>query len=514
MKKLIYSTIVILFLSVSCSKDFVEIPPVGVLDAATFFDSEENAEQALIGVYDLMQYNYAKDWSSAYFVKMLPGDDVNCGGGSATDQVPLVEISDYVNVSVSNPAITSVWNLHYRTIALANTIIENVEVSELSNKEFVLAEAKFMRAWCYFELTTMWGDVPLRLVNPTELSSEAFAIPKSSRAEVYAQVEADLKEAIDGLPTRAGLAQDFRVSKATARAVLGKVLVFQEKYVEALAHLSLVITNPSYNLAPTMEHVWSVEGEFGIESLFEIGYISTNGYDWGNVAWGGRMESNLHVQLMGPRGEFDIEPVGLLNGWGFNYPSAVSIEKFEASGENSRRTATLMMEQELIDKGGSVKSVDDDGNPIAIYGYDGAIRIKYATRAADTSESGVRELNYTSNWRLLRYSEVLFLAAEAYHKTSQDDKAVIELNKVRVRAGLEPLESSVSGDDLFDALVEDKFLEFAHEGQRFWDLVRWGKASTELAGTGYTSKNDLFPIPVTEIDLNAALTSADQNPGY
>ncbi len=514
MKKIIYSTIVILFISISCSKDFVEIPPVGVLDAATFFNNEANAEQALIGVYDLMQYNYAKDWSSAYFVKMLPGDDVNAGGGSATDQVPLVEISDYANLSVSNPAVTSVWNLHYRAIALANTIIENVEQSELSNKAFVLAEAKFMRAWCYFELTTMWGDVPLRLVNPTELSSEAFAIPKSPRSEVYERIEMDLADAIAGLPVRAGLAQNFRVSKAAARALLGKVLVFQGKYGAAIPHLSAVISNPKYDLAPSMEDVWSVDGEFGIGSLFEIGFISTNGYDWGNVAWGGRMESNLHVQLMGPRGEFDISPVGLLNGWGFNYPSEKSINKFIASGENSRRTATIMTEQELIDAGGSVKSIDDDGNPIEIYGYDGAIRIKYATRAADTSEGGVKELNYSSNWRLFRYAEVLLLAAEAYNQEGQDDKSRTELNKVLDRAGLDDVSASLSGDALMDAIVEEKFLEFAHEGQRFWDLVRWGKASTELSGTGYSSKNDLFPIPITELDLNAALTPADQNPGY
>jgi len=508
MKKLIYSAIVILFISISCSDEFVEIPPVGVLDATTFFNDEDNAEQALIGVYDLMQYNYAKDWSSAYFVKMLPGDDVNCGGGSATDQVPLVEINDYVNVSVSNPAITSVWNLHYRSIALANTIIENVEKGELSNKAFVLAEAKFMRAWCYFELTTLWGDVPLRLVNPTELSSEAFAIPKSTRAEVYAQIEADLKEAIAGLPTKVGAAQDFRVTKATAQATLGKVLVFQEKYSEALTYLEPVITNPLYGLAPSVGAAWSVEGEFGKESLFEIGFISTNGYDWGNVAWGGRMESNLHVQLMGPRGEFNITPVGLLNGWGFNYPSAKAIDAFKASGENSRRSATILTEEELIAAGGTV----DKSSPI--YGYDGAIRIKYATRASDTSDGGVRELNYTSNWRLLRYAEVLFLAAESYMMGGNDTNAIIELNKVRERAGVDLIPDGVGGDELFDMMMDDKFLEFAHEGPRFWDLVRWGKASSELAGTGYSSKNDLFPIPITEIDLNTALTEADQNPGY
>lgn len=508
MKKIIYSTLIILLVSVSCSKDFVEIAPVGVLDAASFFDNEENAEQAVIGLYDLMQYNYAAVWSSAYFVKMLPGDDVNTGGGSATDQAPLVEISDYSNLSISNPAITSVWNLHYRTIALANTIIENVEAGNLSTKAGVLAEAKFIRAWCYFELTTMWGDVPLRLINPTELSSESFAIPKSTRAEVYVQVEADLQEAIAGLPSRAGLAQYFRVSKASAEALLGKVLVFQEKYAEAIPYLATVISNQSYDLEPTSEGVWSIDGEFGVESLFEIGYISTNAYDWGNVNWGGRMESSLHVQLMGPRGEFNIEPVGLLNGWGFNYPSAKLIGAFEDSGLNERRSATILTEAELLAAGGTVDHSSE------IYGYDGAIRMKYATRASDTSEGGVREVNYSTNWRLLRYAEVLLLQAEAYNMDGKDGLARVELNKVRNRAGLGDVSSTLAGSELLDAIADEKFLEFAHEGQRFWDLVRWGKASTELAGTGYTSKNDLFPIPVTEIELNAALTVADQNPGY
>ncbi|MDW5288026.1 RagB/SusD family nutrient uptake outer membrane protein [Formosa sp. PL04] len=511
MKKLIYSTIIILLISVSCSDDFVEIPPVGVLDASTFFEDEANTEQALIGIYDLMQYNYSRDWTAAYFVKMLPGDDVIAGGSSATDQPMLVEISEYTDISVSNPAITSVWNLYYRTIALANTVIENVEKGDLSNKKFVLAEAKFMRAWCYFELTTMWGDVPLRLINPTELNSEAFAIPKSTRAEIYTQVKADLTEAIAGLPTRGAVAQNFRVSVATAQALMGKVLVFEENYTEALQYLEPVLSNSSYYLAPTMEDVWSVEGEFGSGSLFEMGYISTNGYDWGNVQWGGRMESNLHVQLMGPRTEFDITPVGLINGWGFNYPSTKVINAFKAAGPegpSTRRSATILTEQELIDAGGSVNK------STPIYGYEGAIRIKYATRTSDTSPAGILELNYTSNWRLFRLAEVMFLAAEAYNKTGADDQARTELNKVRLRAEISLLDDTVTGDALFDALMDDKFLEFAHEGPRFWDLVRWGKASTELAGTGYSSKNDLFPIPITEIDLNAALTPADQNPGY
>lgn len=508
MKKLIYSTIVILLITVACNKDFVEIAPVGVLDANTFFEDENNAEQALIGLYDLMQYNYAKDWHSAYFLKLLPGDDANAGGGSSTDQNQLQDVDDYANVSVSNSTIESVWNLYYRTIALSNTIINKVEAGNLSNKEFVLAEAKFMRAWCYFELTTMWGDVPLRLDNPTELSATAFAKAKSSRADIYIQVEKDLKDAIAGLPDITAVKQNFRVSKGAAQGLLGKVLVFQEKYPEAIPYLEAVILNPAHDLEADPANVWSIGSEFGKESLFELGYISTNGYDWGNVAWGGRMESSLHIQLMGPRGDgyFDLTGTGLINGWGFNLPTAKIISAFETAGDVKRKAATLMTEAELKAKGGSLT-----GSP---WDYEGAIRMKYATRSSDTSADGVKELNYSTNWRLFRYAEVLLLAAEAYNKDNKDDKARIELNKVRKRAGLADVSTSLAGTNLFDAIVNEKFLELSFEGQRFWDLVRWGKASTELSSKGYTAKNNLFPIPVKEIDLNEALTTADQNPGY
>ncbi|NLP57731.1 RagB/SusD family nutrient uptake outer membrane protein [Lutibacter sp. B1] len=509
MKKIIFTVITSLLIFTSCSDDFVENPPTGTLDTEYVFSTEENVEKAVLGLYDLMQYNYAKDWHSAYFVKLLPGDDANAAGGNAGDQAQLQDIDDYANVSISNTSITSNWDLFYRVIALANVIVDNVEGSSLSNKAKVLAEAKFMRAWCYFELTTMWGDVPLRLHNPDVVSPEAFALAKSPRTEIYTQVESDLTEAITGLPDKSAVSENFRVCKGTAQALMGKVLVFQEKYSQAIPYLAAVIANPAHDLEPDPANVWTIGSEFGIESLFELGYISTEGYDWGSFKWGGRVESNAHIILMGTRDFFDVAPVGLLNGWGFNLPTKKLIDAFDAMGDTERKAATLMTEAELIAGGGAVKEPAEN-----IWDYEGAIRIKYTTRASDTSPEGtVRELNYTTNWRLLRYAEVLLLAAEAYNKDGQDGQALIELNKVHERAGLAPL-SGLTGDALFNAIVNEKFLELAHEGQRFWDLVRWGRAATELAGTGYASKNDLFPIPVTEIELNDALTNADQNPGY
>ncbi|MEO1029988.1 MAG: RagB/SusD family nutrient uptake outer membrane protein [Bacteroidota bacterium] len=498
---------------VACEDEFTENPPPpGTQDLETFFLEEANVETAVIGVYDLMQLNYGRDWHSAFLVKLLPGDDANAAGGNSGDQQQLQDIDDYTNVVSSNASIASIWDIYYRTIALSNLIIENVQDSSLSNRDRVLAEVKFMRAWCYFELTTMFGDIPLRLSVPQGAAD--FGIVKSPRADIYAQIESDLADAIAGLPNRAGTADNFRVSKGTAEALMGKVLVFQEKYSESLPFFQNVITGSDYDLEPNPEDVWSVDKEFGIESLFEIGYVSTSGRDWGNIAWGGRNESNLHIQLMGPRGDgiFGLDGTGLINGWGFNLPTSKLLMAFEDAGDVVRKAATVMTEAELLAAGGSVDPSAATGG--VIWDYEGGIRIKYATKEEDTSPDGVRELNYTTNFRLFRYAEVLLLAAEAYNKTGQDANARTELNKVRNRAGLADIDGALSGDNLFEAIVDEKYLELAHEGQRFWDLVRWGRAATELSGTGYSAKNDLFPIPITEIEKNTEMTMDDQNPGY
>lgn len=508
MKKIIYSVAVIFLTTVSCSSDFTEVKPVGVLESTTFFDSEKNTEEALIGLYDLVQFNNGQAWNSAFIIKVLPGDEANAGGGTSTDQKQLQEIDDYANISISNPSLEGVWNKEYKTIALANTIIEKVEAGNLSNKTFAIAEAKFMRAWCYFELTTMWGDVPLRLENPTTISADAFAKAKSPRAEIYAQIEADLAVAIAGLPDKSAVKNNFRVSKGTAQALLGKVLVFQGKTLAAIPYLKAVIDNPAHGLESDVSKVWLKDSEFGKESLFEVGYINTKGYTFATGNLAGRNEANIFIQLMGPRGDgfFNLTGTGLRNGWGFNLPTAKILSAFDAAGDVSRKAATVMSEAELVSFGGSKAGAPWD--------YEGGIRTKYAPRDSETSAGGVKEANFGTNFRLFRFAEVLLLAAEAYNKEGQDDKARIELNKIRNRAGLADVSSSLSGANLFDAIVNEKFLELAFEGQRFWDLVRWGRANAELSSKGYTSKNDLYPIPASEIAKNKALTSADQNPGY
>jgi len=503
--KLLIVGALITFGYTSCSEDFTEVDPIGLINEDDFLTTDAEAESVVFGIYDLMAWNYNRPWHSAFFLKVLPGDCANAAGGNAGDQSQLQQIDDFQHVA-DNPSISGIWEGYYKTIGLANVLIEKLEVSELSSKDKFIAEAKFLRAFSYFELVTLFGDVPLRITTPQSI--EEFALARSPKSEVYTQIESDLTSAINGLPSRSGLEHPFRACKETAQAVLGKAYLFQEKYSEAAIEFSNVISSGSFGLEPNFADVWSPETEHGIESLLELSFVSTEQYDWGNFPWGGRPESNIHAQLMGPRGDgiFDVAAIGIANGWGFNLPTAKIGQAFDDAGDTVRKGATLISEGELVAAGGSVTPPD-----AGIHDYEGYVRLKYVTKTEET-DGPINELNYTVNWRLLRYADVLLMAAEAYHKNNQDGQALIELNKVRERAGLDNV--TATGSALFDAIVKERQLELAFEGQRYWDLVRWGLADSELSGLGYQSKHELFPIPTNEISRNNLINPTDQNSGY
>ncbi|SDW26426.1 Starch-binding associating with outer membrane [Lutibacter oricola] len=503
--KIIILGVLLSFVYTSCSDDFTKVDPIGLINEDDFLTTDDEAESVIYGIYDIMAWNYNRPWHSAYFLKVLPGDCANAAGGNSGDQSQLQQIDDFEHVA-DNPSITGVWEGYYKTIGLANVLIEKLEASDLSSKDKFIAEAKFLRAYSYFELVTLFGDVPLRITTPQTI--DEFGLARSPKSEVYAQIESDLDAAINGLPVNGAKSQPFRVSKEVAQAVLGKVYLFQEKYGDAAIEFANVISSNAFDLEPNFADVWETSTEHGIESLFELSFVSTEQYDWGNFPWGGRPESNIHAQLMGPRGDgiFDVAAIGIANGWGFNLPTSKIGLAYDDEGDTVRKGATVISEEELIAAGGSVTPPDS-----GIHDYEGYVRLKYVTKTQDT-DGPINELNYGVNWRLLRYADVLLMAAEAYHKNNEDGKALIELNKVRDRAGLDDI--TATGSALFDAIVKERQLELAFEGQRFWDLVRWGMADAELSSYGYQSKHQLYPIPTNEISRNSLISPEDQNPGY
>jgi starch-binding outer membrane protein, SusD/RagB family len=502
-KYLIKSTIVCLSALVLTSgcKKFLDQPVPGAFAEEDFYKTDLDATQAVTATYDMMQAHYNNNWGSLYMIKMLLSDESNAGGSDAGDQ-PGYQTLDNYNFDATNDKVRDAWRMCYFTIYRANKVI-NRTLPETTLRKRLIAEAKTIRAYNYFELVSLWGDVPLVLddIPPAEYTNTG----RKPKAEVYAQIQKDLTEAMVDLPLKSGYsgADRFRVSRGTAQALLGKALLYQQKWAEAATQLEAVITSNQYFLASSVGAAFSRNHEFGPESVFEISYTNGRSYDWGNFPWGSAPESNIHIQLMGPRGDYYTKAPSdsLIGGWGFNLPKQKLWNAFIAAGDVNRRQQTIMSVGELTTAGGNWS------NPAA-YDYEGFFQRKYGAFGSQTG-GPISELNYGTNWRHIRYADVLLMAAEAFNKSSNDLKSRQYLNLIRQRAGLADV--SASGTALFDAIVRERQLELAFEGVRYTDLVRWSLAATELAALGYQqNKHSLLPIP----DFDVRTARLAQNPNY
>lgn len=490
-----------IFLVAGGCKKFLNQEVPGAYPEGDFYKTDADAMQAIIGVYDMMQAHYNNNWASIYMVKMLLSDESNAGGSDAGDQ-PGYQTLDNYNFDATNDKVRDAWRMCYFTIYRANKVINKVEQATDLRKRLV-AEAKVLRAYNYFDLVSLWGDVPLVLddIPPAEYTGTG----RATKANVYAQIEKDLTEAIAVLPLKSNYstADKFRVSKGTAQALLGKVLLYQQKWAEAATQLETVITSTQYSLASSIGAAFSRNHEFGPESVFEISYTNGRSYDWGNFPWGGAPESNIHVQLMGPRGDFYTKAPAdsLIAGWGFNLPKQKLWDAFVNAGDVNRRRQCIMSAAELIAAGGNWT------NPTA-YDYEGYFQRKYGSFQAQTG-APIGELNYGTNWRHIRFADVLLMAAEAFYRSNNEGKARGYINEVRQRSGLPNI--TATGAALFNALVLERQLELAFEGHRYQDLVRWGLAVTELGGLGFkANKHELLPIP----DYDVKTGTLSQNQGY
>lgn len=497
--------VALLLLSVSCTEDFLETDPIGKATVDNFYETDRDAEMALMSAYDILQWKHASgSWNSTYLVKVLPTDDVNGGGGGEGDQPRLQRIDNF-NYGPENDAISAVYQTDYFGIYRANKVINKTE-PESDYRKQIIAEAKFLRAYYYFELVSMFGAVPLNL---EDLAPSEYSQPRAPKEDVYAQIESDLQDAIAGLPVKSEYPgrDKFRASKGAAQALLGKAHLYQEEWGEAAGYFDDVITSGEYELVNDYASLFTNAEEFGDESLLEVSYTSQEQYNWGNFPWASRaVESNIVVQLMGRRWDQGFDPgnTDLLGGWGFLPPTPEIYNTF--SNDDKRRPETVISEDTLIAWGGGINGGD-------AYDYEGYIKIKYAPRVGETTWEGgaTGELNFGTNFRMIRYADVLLMAAEAYMRDGNEDRARTELNKVRDRAGL--VDVTASGPDLFDAIVQERRRELAFEGHRFLDLIRWDLADDELSDRGFVEgKHNLYPIPLDEMRNNKEIT--ENNPGY
>ncbi|WP_040299843.1 RagB/SusD family nutrient uptake outer membrane protein [Arcticibacter svalbardensis] len=507
--KTILLSMVIMLTIGGCSKDFLDQPLEGKLTEDEFYKTDADANLAIIAVYDIMQSDFWNGgWTSMLMLKIMPSDESNAGGANTGDQPGYQDLDKYTTTPL-NDKVSAAWQKCYTAVYRANKIIVKVS-ADTDIRKRVIAEAKFLRAYNYFDLVSLWGDVPLVTtdIDPASYTS----IGRTPKADVYALIESDLKEAIEGLPLKSAYskADKFRASKGAAQALLGKVYLYEKKWAESAAQFENVINSNEYQLASSVGAAFSKAGEFGSESLFEISYSNTSGYDYGNFPWSNTPESNIHVQLWGPRSDagYVMAPGdSLLGGWGMNLAKQKLYNAFVAAGDVVRRGQTIMSRDELIAAGGKFPAS-------GVYDFDGCFQRKYGSFAtqSSTSAGAVQELNYGTNWRFLRYADVVLMAAEANYRGGgvSEAKGLGYLNNLRTHRSM-PVLTGLTGNTLFTAIVKERQLELAFEGFRYLDLVRWDLAVQELGPLGFVKgKHELLPIPNNDV-VTGGLA---QNPGY
>lgn len=464
-----------------------------------YFKSEADYRSIGIGMYAPLQW-----LNQVVPVGDIISDNSVTGGESASDVLSLQQINNFSHTPI-NGTIADLWQSAYEGINRANYMQQYKEKNPAGDtinfpgKNALYGEVYFVRAYYYFTLVKMFGGVPL-FVDKRLGFADLSTIQRATQTDVYKQIETDLANAIAVLPV--AQVEKGRATKYAAQALLGKVYLYQGKYSLAAPMLENVITSNAHSLVADFISIFLPSGENGVESVFEIQYSNGSAtYDWGHVTRG---QGNFSVQQCGVRGLNGSAAMPYSPGWSTNLPTQNLAAAYSAG---DKRKSVTVLDIEAYKAANPALNITYQ---VAPYQNTGLYNQKYLPRKGETS--GQVELNYSNNFRTIRYADVLLMAAEANNKTGNDLKAQTYLNMVRRRAFGDNLHDiSATGTSLYDAILAERRLELAMEGERFFDLVRTGKASAVLGTSGFiTGKHELFPIPQGEVDL-ARLT---QNPGY
>jgi len=467
----------------SCSDDFIDVQS-NDQNSEDFFNSEQDYQDALIAAYDLLQSSYLN-----VLMGEIASDNTLAGGESATDVAGIQQVDDMIHTPV-NAQLRDIWGWMFAGVNRANFIMEFKDKTEFSGKNEVLAQTRFLRAYYYFELVKWFGDVPL-VVDQRLLFGDQFEVDRTPKADVYAQIEADLIFASANLPYIQ--AETGRVTKGAAEALLGKAYLYQNKFNEAANVLETLITNGPHDLIVDFSTMFENDNENTIESVFEVQYTDVEGAGFGCLQCS---EGNVAVGFNGIRNYTgpDFE-----SGFSFNVPTQEVYNEFE-DGDLRRDVAILDIDAWAIQTGATF-SVG--------FEHTGYYNKKYISRQGDLN-TGDANLTNPNNYRAIRFADVLLMAAEALNRGGIDDaRARTYLNRVRSRAGLAGV--TLSGTPLENAIYHERRVELVGEGHHFFDLVRTGRAAQEIDGF-VAGKNELFPIPAIEIQLTGNRWA--QNPGY
>ena len=474
--------------SISCQDDYLVKPLQGELTQSNFPVTSTDALTATNAMYEVLRFG-------TYHRGFYPIDDVMSDdalkGSSPSDLGQDLQPFDIYDHNVTNPFIANWWGALYTGVRRTNVVINRVSEIDMDAtlKARYVAEGLFLRALYYSDLARGYGGVPI--VTESVIRTDYV---KASIEATYNFIEADLRKAIEDLPEKSeyGGADLGRATKGAAKSLLARVYLYQQNYDSAAFYALEVINSAQYDLEPNYEDVFIEATEFGMESVFEIGGIG----EQGGISAG----QNGYSTGQGVRG---IPNRGI----GANRPSLDLINSFEA--DDPRMQATVIFVGEVIDgieiEGDpQTPDVTEDGQPET---YNQKIWVPGLTTFSSAAH----------NRRLIRYAEVLLIAAEAINAGGNPAGALTYLNEIRQRARngnttILPDIAETNSDILEDLILEERRHELAMEGHRFWDIVRTGNAPEIFGPLGFqTNKHELLPIPQAEIDITNGQIGQNQN---
>lgn len=462
-------------------------------------------DQFIFGAYnELRGFNvHSQAFITAASIR---SDDADKGSTPADGGANAISMDNFP-VLPSNGFCNALWLGYYTLINRCNSTINEVNtnttiVATDAIKQQTIAEARFIRAYGYFNLVRFFGRVPLidRLfTDPAQQNN----VPQSTPAQIYALIESDLVFAAANLPLSWDSKFAGRVTRGAANGLLAKVYLTQQKWTEAMSAANAVMTSGQYDLTTPYDRIFREEGENSKESVFEVQATASAAIPTNNGV--------QYAQIQGVRGAgiWDL-------GWGWNSPSPQLEAAYEAN--DPRKNRTIMYTSTTTT---TFQTIYGENLPTGLPNprYNNKVYTNPATRASLGNRFG-----YWMNVRILRYADVVLMYAEAANElggVANITAARNALNSVRLRAraGNASILPDVTTTDqgvLRDAIRRERRVELAMEHDRFFDLVRWGIAQTELNAAGKTafsnSRDVLLPIPQTQIDLSAGVLT--QNPGY
>lgn len=491
--KILLGIVTTCILLASCS-DILDEELKGVYSSDTFFTKPEHAILGINAAYNCLLSSHSgnKPW--------IFGDvaSEDAASGNAGD-FPSVDNIDKFIIDPDNGALFPYWELYYEGITRCNRVLEyvpDIEMDELK-KNTILGEAYFLRAWYYFNLTCVFGDIPYidEVLPPSQLN-----LPKSTHDDILGYVGLDCESASTLLPDLHS-ADVGRATRGAAFSLWSKALLFQEDWPGA-AEKATIVTTLGYDLMPNYMDNFDLAYENDIESIFEVQQQGETSYPTGNA----------YGQWFAPR-------EGGIGGYAFDVPTQAFVDAFERSGDyvDYRLSVTVVQDQEVW--GDTVFSANWSATGYVNKKYN----VEFSSIPQDES-SGPRlfvsdtDLNFTP----IRYAEVLLILAEALNEDNRTGEAVPYINDVRERARnshpdlaslpadlLTPIPGAVSQIALRDAIRQERRVELGFEFHRYFDIMRYGETYANQVFTDYENfdyeTHRFFPIPQNEQDINPLL---------